>query len=181
MLNNDQTITRKVKELILSIRIENEYSKEFILELYLNEIYFGRRSYGVASAANNYFNKSIFDLDIHEYAYLAALPKGPNNYDPKKNYQKAFDRRNYVLNQMFLNDFIDKEKYETYSKKEIILSDRNNKKYNLDYKTDYILQQLSQNSISANAYYIQSTIDQNLQFLAEKSLLDNLLLFGKKI
>jgi len=59
LLNNDQTITRKVKELILSIRIENEYSKEFILELYLNEIYFGRRSYGVASAANNYFNKSI--------------------------------------------------------------------------------------------------------------------------
>ena len=180
LLNNDQTITRKVKELILSIRIENEYSKEFILELYLNEIYFGRRSYGVASAANNYFNKSIFDLDIHEYAYLAALPKGPNNYDPKKNYQKAFDRRNYVLNQMFLNDFIDEKKYEIYSKKEIILSERNNKKYNLDYKTDYILQQLSQNSISANAYYIQSTIDQNLQFLAEKSLLDNLLLFEKK-
>ena len=64
--------------------------------------------------------------------------------------------------------------------KEIILSERNNKKYNLDYKTDYILQQLSQNSISANAYYIQSTIDQNLQLLAEKSLLDNLLLFEKK-
>jgi penicillin-binding protein 1A len=180
LLNNDQTITRKVKELILSIRIENEYSKEFILELYLNEIYFGRRSYGVASAANNYFNKSIFDLDIDEYAYLAALPKGPNNYDPKKNYQKAFDRRNYVLNQMFLNKFIDKEKYEIYSKKEIILSDKNDKKYNLDYKTDYILQQLSQNSISANAYYIQSTIDQNLQFIAEKSLLDNLLFFEKK-
>jgi penicillin-binding protein 1A len=180
LLNNDQTITRKVKELILSIRIENEYSKEFILELYLNEIYFGRRSYGVASAANNYFNKSIFDLDIHEYAFLAALPKGPNNYDPKKNYQKAFDRRNYVLNQMFLNDFIDEKKYEIYSKKEIILSERNNKKYNLDYKTDYILQQISQNSISANAYYIQSTIDQNLQFLAEKSLLDNLLFFEKK-
>ena len=180
LLNNDQTITRKVKELILSIRIEIEYTKEFILELYLNEIYFGRRSYGVASAANNYFNKSIFDLDIHEYAYLAALPKGPNNYDPSKNYQKAFDRRNYVLNQMFLNEFIDKETYEVYSKKEIILSDKDNKKYNLDYKTDYIIQQLSKNSISANAYYIQSTIDQNLQFIAEKSLLDNLLLFEKK-
>ena len=180
LLNNDQTITRKVKELILSIRIENEYSKEFILELYLNEIYFGRRSYGVASAANNYFNKSIFDLDIHEYAYLAALPKGPNNYDPLKNYQKAFERRNYVLKQMYLNDFIDKENYEIYSKKEIILSDKDNKKYNLDYKTDYIFQQLSQNSISANAYYIQSTIDQNLQFIAEKSLLDNLLFFEKK-
>jgi len=180
LLNNDQTITRKLKELILSIRIENEYSKEFILELYLNEIYFGRRSYGVASAANNYFDKSIFDLEIHEYAYLAALPKGPNNYDPLKNYQKAFDRRNYVLNQMFLNKFISKEEYEIFSKKEIILSEKNNKKYNLDYKTDYILQQLSQNSISANAYYIQSTIDQNLQNIAEKSLLDNLLFFERK-
>ena len=180
LLNNDQTITRKVKELILSIRIESEYSKEFILELYLNEIYFGRRSYGIASAANNYFNKSIYDLDIHEYAYLAALPKGPNNYNPSKNYQKAFDRRNYVLNQMFLNNFINKEEYEIYSKKDIVLSERNNKKYQLDYKTDYILQQLSQNSISANAYYIQSTIDQNLQNIAEKSLIDNLLFFERK-
>ena len=180
LLNNDQTIIRKVKELILSIRIESDYSKEFILELYLNEIYFGRRSYGVASAANNYFDKSIFDLDIHEFAYLAALPKGPNNYDPSKNYQKALDRRNYVLSQMFLNGFIDKEQYEIFSKKEIILSKKNNKKYNLDYKTDYILNQLSQNSISANAYYIQSTIDQNLQYIAEKSLLDNLLFFEKK-
>ena len=180
LLNNDQTITRKVKELILSIRIENEYSKEYILELYLNEIYFGRRSYGVASAANNYFNKSIFDLDIHEYAYLAALPKGPNNYDPLKNYQKAFERRNYVLNQMYLNQYINEEKYEIYSKKEIILSEKNNKKYNLDYKTDYILKTLSQNSINANAYYIQSTIDQSLQSIAEKSLLDNLLFFERK-
>ena len=180
LLNNDQTITRKVKELILSIRIENNYSKEFILELYLNEIYFGRRSYGIASAANNYFNKSIFDLDIHEFAYLAALPKGPNNYDPSKNYQKAFDRRNYVLKQMFLNSFLSEKELEIFSSKEIILSERNIKKYNLDYKTDYILQQLSQNSINSNAFYIQSTIDQNLQNIAEKSLLDNLLSFEKK-
>ena len=180
LLNNDQTITRKVKELILSIRIENNYSKEFILELYLNEIYFGRRSYGIASAANNYFNKSIFDLDIHEFAYLAALPKGPNNYDPSKNYQKAFDRRNYVLKQMFLNSFLNEIELELFSSKEIILSKKNIKKYNLDYKTDYILQQLSQNSISSNAFYIQSTIDQNLQNIAEKSLLDNLLSFEKK-
>jgi penicillin-binding protein 1A len=180
LLNNDQTITRKVKELILSIRIENNYSKEFILELYLNEIYFGRRSYGIASAANNYFNKSIFDLDIHEFAYLAALPKGPNNYDPSKNYQKAFDRRNYVLKQMFLNSFLNETELELFSSKEITLSKKNIKKYNLDYKTDYILQELSQNSISSNAFYIQSTIDQNLQNIAEKSLLDNLLSFEKK-
>ncbi len=180
LLNRDQTITRKIKELILSLRIEQEYSKEFIIELYLNEIYFGRRSYGVASAALNYFNKSIFDLDIHEYAYLAALPKGPNNYDPKKNYNKAIDRRNYVLKQMELNQFISKDQYNFYSNLEIELYEKNNKKYKTDYKTDFILNYLNSNSFSENAFYIQSTIDQNLQKISEKSLVDNLALFEKK-
>ncbi len=181
LLNNDQTITRKIKELILSIRIENSYSKEFILELYLNEIYFGRRSYGVASAANNYFNKSIFDLNIHEFAYLAALPKGPNNYDPYKNYERAFERRNYVLRQMFENKFISSKIYEKSIDEKIVVSERNNKKYQLDYKTDFILESLKKtSSFSNNAYYIQSNINQNIQKIAEKSLLDNLLLYEKK-
>ena len=180
LLNNDQTITRKIKELILSLRIEEEYSKEYILELYLNEIYFGRRSYGVASAAYNYFNKSIFDLDIHEYAYLAALPKGPNNYDPKRNYQKAIDRRNYVLKQMEINKFISLEQFNYYSNLKIELFPRNNKKYKSDYKTDFIFNYLNINSFDENAFYIQSTIDQNLQRISEKSLIDNLALFEKK-
>ena len=180
LLNRDQTITRKIKELILSLRIEQEYSKEFIIELYLNEIYFGRRSYGVASAAFNYFNKSIFDLDIHEYAYLAALPKGPNNYDPKKNYKKALDRRNYVLKQMELNKFISPDQFNYYSNLDIELFEKNNKKYKSDYKTDYILNYLNANSFNENAFYIQSTIDQSLQKISEKSLIDNLALFEKK-
>ena len=181
LLNNDQTISRKIKELILSLRIEKSYSKEFILELYLNEIYFGRRSYGIASAANNYFNKSIFDLDIQEFAYLAALPKGPNNYDPNKNYERAFDRRNYVLKQMKENKFISSDIYEYSIKEKIIVSKRNNEKYKLDYKTDYILDNLNKSIKNVNnAFYIQSTINQKIQRIAEKSLLDNLLLFEKK-
>ncbi len=180
LLNRDQTISRKIKELILSLRIEKEYSKEFIVELYLNEIYFGRRSYGVASASFNYFNKSIFDLDIHEYAYLAALPKGPNNYDPQKNYKRALDRRNYVLKQMELNNFINSEQYNFYSSLEIELFEKNNKKYKSDYKTDYILNYLNSNFFYENAFYIQSTIDQKLQKISEKSLLDNLALFERK-
>jgi penicillin-binding protein 1A len=181
LLNNDQTISRKIKELILSLRIEKSYSKEFILELYLNEIYFGRRSYGIASAANNYFNKSIFDLDIHEFAYLAALPKGPNNYDPNKNYERAFDRRNYVLKQMRENEFIPSDVYEYSIKKKIIVSKRDNEKYKLDYKTDFILDNLNRSIKNVNnAFYIQSTINQKIQRIAEKSLLDNLLLFEKK-
>ena len=181
LLNNDQTISRKIKELILSLRIEKSYSKEFILELYLNEIYFGRRSYGIASAANNYFNKSIFDLDIQEFAYLAALPKGPNNYDPSKNYERAFDRRNYVLKQMKENKFISSDIYEYSIKEKIIVSKRNNEKYKLDYKTDFILDNLNKSIKNVNnAFYIQSTINQKIQRIAEKSLLDNLLLFEKK-
>ena len=179
-LNKDQTITRKIKELILSIRIEQEYTKEFIIELYLNEIYFGRRSYGVASASFNYFNKSIFDLDIHEYAYLAALPKGPNNYDPKKNYKRAFERRNYVLKQMELNQFITEDQFNYYSNLKIELTKRNIRKYKSDYKTDFILNYLNSNSFNENAFYIQSTIDQSLQKISEKSLIDNLALFEKK-
>jgi penicillin-binding protein 1A len=180
LLNRDQTISRKIKELILSLRIEQEYSKEFIIELYLNEIYFGRRSYGVASASFNYFNKSIFDLDIHEYAYLAALPKGPNNYDPKKNYNKALERRNYVLKQMELNKFITSDQFNFYSNLEIEVYEKNNKKYKSDYKTDFILNYLNENSFDENAFYIQSTIDQTLQKISEKSLLDNLALFERK-
>ena len=181
LLNREQTITRKIKELILSLRIEQDYSKEFIIELYLNEIYFGRRSYGIASASYNYFNKSVFDLDIHEYAYLAALPKAPNNYDPKKNYKKAIDRRNYVLKQMELNKFISPEQFKYYSNLEIVLSKKNNKKYKSDYKTDYILNYLNSNAFNESAFYIQSTIDQQLQKLSEKSLIDSLSLFEKKI
>ena len=180
LLNRDQTISRKIKELILSLRIEQEYSKEFIIELYLNEIYFGRRSYGVASASFNYFNKSIFDLEIHEYAYLAALPKGPNNYDPNKNYKRALDRRNYVLKQMEINEFITKDEFNYYSNLKIELSQRNNKKYKSDYKTDFILNYLNSNSFNENAFYIQSTIDQSLQKISEKSLIDNLALFERK-
>ncbi len=180
LLNRDQTITRKIKELILSLRLEREYSKEFIIELYLNEIYFGRRSYGVASAAFNYFNKSIFDLDIHEYAYLAALPKGPNNYDPKKNYNRAIERRNYVLKQMELNQFITKDQFNFYSNLEINLHEKNTKKYKSDYKTDFILNYLNSKSFNENAFYIQSTIDQNLQKISEKSLIDNLAIFERK-
>ncbi len=181
LLSKDQTIIRKIKELILSLRIEQDYSKEFIIELYLNEIYFGRRSYGVASASFNYFNKSIYDLDIHEYAYLAALPKGPNNYDPKKNYTRALDRRNYVLKQMEMNNFITFEEFIYYSNLDIELYEKNNKKYKTDYKTDFILNFLNSNSLNnKNAFYIQSTIDQRLQKISEKSLIDNLALFERK-
>lgn len=100
LLTNEKSLERKVKEAILAVRITQAYSKDKILELYLNEIYLGLGSYGVAAAAQNYFGKSLEDLSIEEAALLASQPKAPNLYNPKKNYDAAFGRRNWVISRM---------------------------------------------------------------------------------
>jgi penicillin-binding protein 1A len=106
LLSSDQTIDRKIKEAILSLRIEQAYSKDRILELYLNEIFFGLNSYGIAGAALTYFDKSVNELTIPEAAYLAALPKGPSNYHPFRQTERAVERRNYVIDQMVVNKYV---------------------------------------------------------------------------
>lgn len=106
LLSSERTITRKVKEAMLALRIEQAYTKDKILELYLNEIYLGLGSYGVAAASLNYFDKSVHELTLEEAAYLAALPKGPNNYHPFRQTEAAIERRNYVLDRMHINGYI---------------------------------------------------------------------------
>jgi penicillin-binding protein 1A len=106
LLSSDQTYERKIKEAILSFRIEQAYSKDRILELYLNEIFFGLNSYGIAGAALTYFNKSVNELTIAETAYLAALPKAPNNYHPFRHTERAIDRRNWVIDRMVENGYV---------------------------------------------------------------------------
>ncbi len=100
LLSNEVSIDRKIREALLAMRIERAYSKETILELYLNEIYLGRGSYGVAAAALNYFNKPLAELSLAEVAYLAGLPKAPNNYHPTRRPEAAVARRNYVITRM---------------------------------------------------------------------------------
>ena len=100
LLTSDVTMERKVKEAILAFRIERALSKDRILELYLNEIYLGFGSYGVAAAALNYFNKSLDRLTIAEAAFIAALPKAPNNYNPYKRPVAARGRRDWVIGRM---------------------------------------------------------------------------------
>ncbi len=109
LLTSEVSINRKIKEALLALRIERILSKNEILELYLNEIFLGQRSYGVAAAALNYFNKSMDELELAEIAYLAGLPKGPNNYHPTKKKSAAIIRRNYVLNRMYDDNIISKE------------------------------------------------------------------------
>src|SRR3954468_781104 len=106
LLNSDVKFSRKIREAILAIRIDATYPKPKILELYLNEIYLGEHSYGVAAASLNYFGKSLDELSIPEVAFLAALPKGPANYDPRFYHQAAVDRRNWVIDQMADNGYI---------------------------------------------------------------------------
>ena len=109
LLTNEVSINRKIREAILAIRIERTLSKERILELYLNEIFLGQRSYGVAAAAMNYFNKALSDLDLSEVAFLAGLPKAPNSYHPNRNPSAAAVRMNYVLRRMLEDGYIDSE------------------------------------------------------------------------
>src|SRR4249920_2244485 len=106
LLNNQATLARKVREAILAFRIEETYSKERILELYLNEIYLGSGNYGVAQAAINYFDRSLDELSLSEIAYLAALPKAPNRYNIVRNEKEAYTRRDYVLGRMQEDGYI---------------------------------------------------------------------------
>jgi penicillin-binding protein 1A len=109
LLSADQTIDRKVREAILSFRIEQAYSKDRILELYLNEIFFGMNAYGIAGAALTYFDKSVNELTIAETAYLAALPKAPSNYHPFRETERAVERRDWVVDRMLDNGYITDE------------------------------------------------------------------------
>lgn len=124
LLTPELSIIRKIKEAVLATRIEQAFSKQHILELYLNEIYLGNRSYGVAAAALNYFGKSLDDLSLEEIAYLAALPKGPNNYHPKKRYEAAVGRRNWVLDRMVEESYISPEEAEEAKAKPLVTLER---------------------------------------------------------
>jgi len=106
LLSSDVTVERKVKEALLALKLERAFTKDQILELYLNQIYLGLGSHGVAAAALNYFDKSLTELSLAEAAYLAALPKAPNNYHPFRRRERAIARRNWVIGRMFENGFI---------------------------------------------------------------------------
>ena len=108
LLTNEVSVTRKLKEAVLAWRLEEAFTKPQILELYLNQIFLGRNSYGVEAAAQAYFGKSVADLDLAQMAYLAILPKAPSTYSPttERGRARALARRNYVLNQMVANGYI---------------------------------------------------------------------------
>ncbi len=180
LLSSEVSYERKIKEAILAIRIERALSKNEILELYLNEIYLGFKSYGVAAAALNYFDKSLDNLDVSEAAFLAALPKAPNNYNPIYKKEQAIIRRNWVLSQMSRNGFINDEIREIESKKFINIR----KSSGIDegyapYFTEEVRKILIKNEkigskLFTNGYSVRTTLDPSIQLKADEALIEGL-------
>jgi penicillin-binding protein 1A len=180
LLDGSRSVERKVKELILASRLENTLTKDKILELYLNEIFLGQNSYGVAAAAQTYFNKSLDQLSPHEAATLASMPKAPSDFHPVNNREKLLDRRNYVLNEMLQNGYLD----GATAKAEIaapLLSVQNGDfpayRQSLpprNYFTDEIRRQLSGSFGEAEFFggglTIRATADPELQAIAARAL-----------
>jgi len=185
LLTSDATLQRKVKEAILSLRIEKAYSKEHILELYLNEIYLGRGAYGIAAAALTYFNKSVGELALHEVAYLAALPKGPGNYDPFKFTDRALDRRNWVIGRMVENGYVTEEEAQIAKQKplDIRLRGRDSYIFAADYFTEEVRRQLVARYGSTALYEgglsVRTTLDPQTQKLAREALQRGLIKFDQ--
>ena len=126
LLTNEVSVKRKIKEAILAFRIERAYSKERIMELYLNQIYLGEGTYGVAAASLEYFDKAVGELNYEESALIAGLPKAPSKYNPYKSKEKATIRRNIVLKNLYENSYLNKTQYENLIKKKIKLKKKKN-------------------------------------------------------
>ncbi|MBC9245530.1 penicillin-binding protein 1A [Paracoccus sp. 11-3] len=180
LLSSDRSIERKVKEIILASRLERSLTKDEILELYLNEIYLGQNSYGVAAAAQTYFNKSLAELSPSEAAMLAAMPQAPGRYHPVEAKDRVTERRNYVLREMWQNGYIDEATYESEAK--LPLRSVQNGDYPSfrgqlpprDYFTDEIRRQLSrefgQEEFFGGGLTIRATVDPGLQSTAAHAL-----------
>lgn len=198
LLSSEQKLDRKLKEAILAIRIERAYTKDRILELYLNEIYLGMGSYGVAAAALNYFNKELGELSIEEAAYLAALPKAPNNYHPFRKTREATIRRDWIIDQMADVGYITPAQARDAKAKPLKVHIRpiGTQIYAADYFAEDVRRTLvsqfgedglygrSDRSSAGDGRVngglsVRTTLDPNLQRMARKALIDGLVAFDR--
>ena len=185
LLTSERSLTRKIKEAILAYRISNAFSKEHVLELYLNEIYLGNRAYGVAAAALNYFDKALDELTIEEAAYLAALPKAPNNYHPIKRYDAAIARRNWVIDRMAEDGYITEEDAKIAKEKPLKTAERHfgylkNGEYFSDEVRRLLAKSLGEDAIFEGGLMVRTTIDPELQQLATKAFRQGLISYDRR-
>ena len=174
LLTNEISYTRKIKEIIIALRMEKVLEKKQIMELYLNEIYLGNGSYGVAAASLNYFNKSLASLDLHEMAMLAALPKAPSTYNPYKNPIKAMKRRNWVLTRLFDEKFINLDTYTSVLNQKLVLSKskkilNDNASFFKEEVRREIISKFNESKLYDGGLTIMTTLNEDLQLIAEES------------
>lgn len=178
LLSQERTLKRKIQEAILALQIERQYSKSEILELYLNQIYFGQGAYGVQSAANVYFGKNVEDLTLAECAMLAGIPKSPNYYSPFNNLKAATERQATVLDQMVKYNFIDSATGIQAANAKLKLAPRstqsdnksNTASYFVDYVTQYLIDKYGADAIYKDGLKIYTTLDLDMQEAAEQAM-----------
>ena len=185
LLTNEVSLNRKIKEAILAFRIERALSKERILELYLNQIYLGEGTYGVASASLEYFDKPISELNYEEAAMLAALPKAPSRYNPYKNIKLAKFRRDLVLKNLLENGYINESDYKEFTNNKISLKKRkktfteDTSYYVEDIRKD-VVEKLGFDKVYKQGLNISTPINLDLQKIAIKSLREGLISYDKR-
>ena len=185
LLTNEVSFSRKLKEAILALRIERALSKQRILELYLNQIYLGQGTYGVASASLEYFDKSINELNFAEAALLAALPKAPSRYNPYKDVELAKFRRDLVLDNLLENNYINKISYKKYINQNILLKKRkkiyleDTRYYVEDVRKD-VINKFGYERVYKQGFNIKTPINLKLQNIATEALRNGLITYDKR-
>jgi len=179
-LTNEVSYVRKIKEAILSFRLEQTFTKDQILQLYLNEIFMGAGTYGVAAASLEYFNRPLEELTLEEAAYLAALPKGPNNYNPEKHYAAAVARRNWVIEQMIDNGYATRVEGVVAMAKPITIVHRDSDQYaNYPYFAEDVRRRLmelyGEQGLYGGGLIAHTTLVPGYQKIAEKALRNGLI------
>ena len=179
LLTNERSIERKIREAILATRMEKAMTKNQILELYLNEIYLGQRSYGVAAAAQTYFNKKLDDLNVAEVAYLAALPKAPNNYHPVRKHNAAIARRNWVVERMREDGYITASQADLAKKMPLAMtlkdeSDVVSAPFYAEEVRRQLKNQYGDDSLYKGGLAVRTSLDPRLQTIAVTALRDGL-------
>jgi penicillin-binding protein 1A len=186
LLTPEVSFSRKIKEALLAMKIERAVSKERILELYLNEIYLGMGAYGVAAASLLYFDKSVHELSIAEAAYLAALPKAPNNYHPFRQRDRAIERRNYVIERMAEDRYITAQEADKAKKEPLKITQRPSgahvfaAEYFAEEVRRYISEKYSEKKLYEGGLSVRTTLDPKLQVLARKVLVEGFVQFDEK-
>jgi penicillin-binding protein 1A len=186
LLTSDRTADRKIKEAMLALRIEETYSKEKILELYLNKIFLGLGAHGVAAASLAYFDKNVDELGLHDVAYLAALPKAPNNYHPYDDTEEALERRNWVIGRMVINGYVTAEEGEEAKAKPLGVVPRKAGSYaqNSEYFSEEvrreILDRYGEVKLYEGGLSVRTTLDPRLQNLAQAALKKGLIAYDRK-